>query len=514
LYASIEVGQRSNVARRAGPPVEVPTFESEDALRAAVAGVRRNCSEFFDMDPEPDPDQVSVALDYIRLRAAKTESIDEDCIPIASHAQNVRQWAFHQGKPGYVSQDAFMAAVLMTDLDIGSNSAYLGDPWAANLYIRGARADCRLADKKRAAENEPAHLKWINQVLKAKFPEAPENSAPANPFIPITADEFCADTGSNDWIVKGWLPKGGLGAIIGAAGSAKTFFTFDMVAAIGRGQARWCGQRINAGRAAYVVTEGQKGFQKRVRAYCRHHGIEPSDLNVEFIPAAPNLLKNDYRLLIDGIMSRGEFDLIVIDTFARTMPGGDENGSESMGLAISRCGKISTETGASVLLVHHVGKDASRGARGWSGFTGALDFEMTIDRREDDEVRTARVTKAKDDVDGERMHFRLKVVELDADADGDEVTSCVVEWVDAPKPEQKPAGKWQTLTYRAILECTAADGAGPTIDEVIEAAKRETTGPAAGKEDRRREWIRRAVDGLLAVGLVAQTDGRFEASVF
>jgi hypothetical protein len=64
-----------------------------------------------------------------------------------------------------------------------------------------------------------------------------------------------------------------------------------------------------------------------------------------------------------------------------------------------------------VLVLHHFGKDQSRGGRGWSGLRAALDFELEIDVADDD-LRTMRVTKSRDGSDRQpalcyRFHSRV-----------------------------------------------------------------------------------------------------------
>ena len=70
--------------------------------------------------------------------------------------------------------------------------------------------------------------------------------------------------------------------------------------------------------------------------------------------------------------------LIVVDTLARSFGGGNENAPQDMGEFINSCDELMHEFGATVLIVHHVGKDAQSGARGHSSFFGALDTSMTI----------------------------------------------------------------------------------------------------------------------------------------
>ena len=64
--------------------------------------------------------------------------------------------------------------------------------------------------------------------------------------------------------------------------------------------------------------------------------------------------------------------LIVIDTLARAIAGGDENKSESMGQLVVHADAIRKETGAHVLFVHHSGKDQARGARGHSSLLSLI----------------------------------------------------------------------------------------------------------------------------------------------
>jgi RecA-family ATPase len=101
--------------------------------------------------------------------------------------------------------------------------------------------------------------------------------------------------------------------------------------------------------------------------------------------------------------------VVVIDTLAQTTPGADENSAEGMGKALGSCRRIHEATDALVVLIHHSGKDKTRGMRGWSGLPGACDtiFEVTRDGDE----RTARLEKVKDGEDGAEFNcvFRRNV---------------------------------------------------------------------------------------------------------
>ena len=111
--------------------------------------------------------------------------------------------------------------------------------------------------------------------------------------------------------------------------------------------------------------------------------------------------------------------LIVLDTLSRLLKGGDENSPVDMGTFVANVDEIRHETKAHIAIVHH-GNQASNGSkpRGHSSLTGADDALIEVMRQEDG-TRTARVIDAKDDADGYGFTFKLGVVGLGEDDDGE-----------------------------------------------------------------------------------------------
>jgi len=68
------------------------------------------------------------------------------------------------------------------------------------------------------------------------------------------------------------------------------------------------------------------------------------------------------------------------------MSGGDENSGKDMGRVIAHCKAFHKATGALVLLIHHSGKDDTKGARGWSGTRGAF-LELVLENVLGDDAR-------------------------------------------------------------------------------------------------------------------------------
>src|SRR3712207_1817312 len=65
-------------------------------------------------------------------------------------------------------------------------------------------------------------------------------------------------------------------------------------------------------------------------------------------------------------------DLIVVDTLARCMRGGDENNARDMGQAVEGLEFLKRTLGAAVLVIHHTtkGRDTERGSRAVRGTRG------------------------------------------------------------------------------------------------------------------------------------------------
>jgi KaiC/GvpD/RAD55 family RecA-like ATPase len=306
-----------------------------------------------------------------------------------------------------------------------------------------------------------------------------------------------------EWLIKGVVPDAELVVLFGASGSGKTFVALDMAFAVAQGLP-WRGHRTKKGRVVIIAAEGAGGLTKRVRAYAKHHAIDLRDVAIDVITAAPNFLhEEDIAEVLAEIKALGEVALVVVDTLAQVTPGANENGAEDMGRALANLRLIREMAGATVMAVHHAGKDASKGSRGWSGIKAAADAQIEVIRHEDGQ-REIHLEKMKDGEDGVRFGFRLEVVDLGLDADGDLLTSCVAVEADLPvaKSEDKPSRG--VVRYganeRHVLEVIESEYAAveSTSEALFVARCAELLPkPDAGKRDQRLFLMRRAVQSLL-----------------
>lgn len=337
--------------------------------------------------------------------------------------------------------------------------------------------------------NGPASAEEFQDLTQAA---ATDDVAEKQRFPLVQANDFIAG-GHPGWIIKGVLPKAELAVLFGESGSGKSFAILDMVASIARGTA-WRGHRVKQGRVVYVAAEGSGGFKKRLIAYGARQGISLKDMDFHVMPSTPNLLlKND---ALDVCKAIGKADVVVIDTLAQTTPGGNENAGEDMGKALAHCKGIHRATGALVILVHHSGKDASKGARGWSGLRAACDAEFEVLRLPGG--RILRTSKQKDGDDGASWGFELDVVDVGVDEDGDTVTSCVIKETEvtlAGATSRRTLGPVEKIVDAAIKEIAEFQSEGIEISAIIEMA-RDSLERGNGRQDTRAQRIRRALETL------------------
>jgi len=354
-----------------------------------------------------------------------------------------------------------------------------------------ARSLVRLANQHGAhiTTNGPASIEEFENVAPTVSDDGGPLKAPR--FTPIPAGEF-ASRAAPQWIVKGVLPRAELCVLFGESGSGKSFIALDLAGAIARGLP-WRGRRVRQGRVVYLAAEGAGGFRNRLVAYGERAEIALSDFPMDIIADVPNLLMRDDALAVAKAI--GKADVVIVDTWAQVTPGANENAGEDMGKALAHCKGIHRATGALVVLVHHSGKDASKGARGWSGLRAAADAELEVTRMASG--RMLRTSKQKDGDDDQAWGFGLETVTIGMDEDGDAITSCVVVEQEVPTAKMlRTLGPREEIVNAVIQEFALAQTSGIEIRAVLAESVKRMSPPEDGKRDTRKQHARRALESL------------------
>jgi AAA domain/Bifunctional DNA primase/polymerase, N-terminal/Primase C terminal 2 (PriCT-2) len=331
----------------------------------------------------------------------------------------------------------------------------------------------------------------------------PAANKPALEFVP--ARELVKRPPAR-WWVKGVIPDADLGLVYAESGAGKSFFVADLCMHMAAGL-NWRGKRTKRARVAVICAEGGGGYPQRLAAIAKHLGVDLNDHGVVFdvLVAAPQFANPETMAALVAAVKAGGYDLVIADTMAQVASGLDENSSE-MQRVLSACRALRAATGAMVVLIHHAGKDPGKGARGWSGIKGAVDFEVAISR--DGDVREALVSKQKDGEDGERFGFKLVRAPLEGviDEDGEQVFSCYVEAVELAEPRMAvppPKGDVEQAVYEALVDICGLEDAdyGIPVKDLIDAAVPRIVHDSTTR-DRRRYRAERAIGQMKARGTV------------
>ncbi len=254
------------------------------------------------------------------------------------------------------------------------------------------------------------------------------------------------------WVVDDIVPAGGLSTLIAPPSSGKTFAAIHMGMCIARGEP-WYGRRVMQGAVLYVCPDGE--ISGRAAAYFKHYGLDPSKIPfVEILEKAVDFKnpKAHLPLLIEtakAVTARtGQpVRLVIADTLSRVIGSGNESDAVDMNGLINNLAQLQQDTGATVMLIHHTGKDLSKGGRGSTALPGATDSELILKNG------VIHAKKVRDAESGARFAFELKPVLIGRNSFGKDVWSCVAAPVNADftKTAPKP-GTVAALALQALCE--------------------------------------------------------------
>ncbi|OED66713.1 Cro/Cl family transcriptional regulator [Vibrio tasmaniensis ZS-17] len=228
------------------------------------------------------------------------------------------------------------------------------------------------------------------------------------------------------WLLTDFIPKESVGVMYGKSGSRKSFIAIDISCAIATGSS-WHNHRTLKSAVVYVAAEGQIGISKRIKAWEIATGQQVEQLYtlgqavvMSDTTAQSNLIQAIHELEKHNDIKVG---LIVLDTLARNF-GGDENSGDAMGKFIRGCDLVKTSTGASVVAIHHSGKDVSKGGRGHSSLNAAIDCEFQVSHDSKTGLTTLSNTKMKDAEEAPDLVFDFKPIDLGITCEeGEPITS-------------------------------------------------------------------------------------------
>lgn len=302
-----------------------------------------------------------------------------------------------------------------------------------------------------------------------------------------------------EWQVEGLIEASTAVALYGPPGAAKSFYALDVACSVATGQP-FHGREVLAGAVIYVAGEGFNGIARRIEAWSEHNDRRPKNLYISnksldlFSPSAAERLEDEIERVVSetGVTPR----LIVVDTLARNF-NGDENSATDINQFMNNLDEIRFLWGSTVLVVHHTGKDSTRGMRGSTAIPGAVDaaYEFTRNRDGAIQVRNEKVREGKKP---DPQGYELVDVES-VNSNGDVIQSAILKPVALGSGEMRgPSGKNQRFALD-ILELMYSESESGVDCQIITKDSWKVHCQGAGLDSKR---FAEATLGLIKNGFV------------
>lgn len=173
--------------------------------------------------------------------------------------------------------------------------------------------------------------------------------------------EQLADLPQPEPIIDGTLDARTVAVLAGRNSTGKSFLALDWACCIATGHA-WQGRRVLLpGRVLYIAAEGAHGLDQRVSAW--EYAWQRQVVDLDVLPAPVNLFTGEQVPELHQIVTAANYRLVVVDTWARSTVGGQENNNSDSTAAFERVDAL-RQAGTSVLVVAHTdsGDTKTRGA--------------------------------------------------------------------------------------------------------------------------------------------------------
>ncbi len=400
----------------------------------------------------------------------------------------------------------------------------LWDEWSSKSDKYKGRADLEASWRSFHDSPNSVTIGMLRQGVVAtpeEFPDVSERADDSDPWAAVAnerREKFrrvpvheIAERDPPKWLVEDLLPETDLAMIFGPPSSGKSFAALDLAFSVSQGFT-WFNRKTKQGPVVWIAAEAAGAMRNRARAYAQARGVKLENSNLEVIEQTLSLMSQEDVSALTDVLTQDPPILIIVDTLAAASGGANENSGEDMNVVLTNCRLLHEATGALILLIHHSGKDASRGARGWSGLHAAVraEFTVTHNAEGDSPIRVLTVTKQNEGIAGVKLPFKLNVIHLEFDND---ISSCVIEHLDEAVLDQKnrqQLGGTQQIVFKIAYQLAEnADGVA-MLQDVYDEATITMVKPAEGKRDTRKQHIKQALESLVERGYLSISDDQIK----
>lgn len=250
----------------------------------------------------------------------------------------------------------------------------------AAALIEENRTHCHPPLSEREVRAIAEHVTTQPNQAAFKARTSANGTPPADGLDLVSVGELLGEPdGAPAWIVAQRLPAGGLGMLAGKPKAGKSTLARVLALHVARGEP-WLGFPTTGGAVIYLALEEKR---QEIRQHFRALGTTSADRIYLLCSAAPG----DALARLRREADRRRPVLIIIDPLFRFVRVPAEGGNDyaTMSAALEPLLVLARETGAHVLVVHHLGKGRGEDADAILGSTAifaAVDTAMLLKRSE------------------------------------------------------------------------------------------------------------------------------------
>jgi hypothetical protein len=290
------------------------------------------------------------------------------------------------------------------------------------------------------------------------------------------------DAPLREQLVVGMLPKVGKALMAGQWGLYKTFAALDLSGSV-MTMTPFAGHAVKRqGGVLFIAAEGQDEVRIRLEGLAREKiaslrapegvvRVEPKRMPFTWIEACPRLTAdnafNDPRKIAEAAKAEMQrrfglpLVLIIIDALMPAAGFKDANDASETQRVMDVLTKVAQAAELLVLIVDHFGKDVSTGTRNSSVKEDAVDAVLALlgDRDLAGKVTNQRlaVRKLKGGRTGDEISFQVREVTIHENLGFDAVTTLVVDWAEAKRPDSAPSVKSKAWSKSLAIFMKALD---------------------------------------------------------
>lgn len=226
-------------------------------------------------------------------------------------------------------------------------------------------------------------------------------------------------------LIHSLIPAETTGIMFAPSGTYKTFVALGLCQCIAAG-VPFNGLAVRQAGVYYAAVEDANGAAQRAEAWKeqRGSGLDHFVVDNQPIPLwnADQCFKLGQVLRDTWIRNMGvPLGLIVIDTLSTNMGGAElggvpfsENSNDQVAIVLRNAETLARESGATVLIVAHSGKDTTKGTRGASAWRANVGFQLLLTRGKKPGQVTIHHDKAKNGSQLPPRTFKLDKIPLPA----------------------------------------------------------------------------------------------------